>query len=78
MRWLVPDVHAAWGELPASVTVSSATGSDGSRLHVVHNWSWDGQSVATPGQVRDVLDPEAAPVDRLELGAWDVRVVTEA
>jgi beta-galactosidase len=78
MRWLVPDVHPGWGELPASVTVSSATGSDGSRLHVLHNWSWDSQSVATPGRVRDVLDPDAAPVDRLELGAWDVRVVTEA
>src|SRR3712207_982142 len=46
--WLVPDPHPGWGELPASVTVASATTRDGRRLQVVHNWSWQGQRVTPP------------------------------
>ncbi|HET9873461.1 MAG TPA: beta-galactosidase [Propionibacteriaceae bacterium] len=75
MRWLVPDARAGWGVLPESVTISSATTTDGSRLHVVHNWSWQPCVVSTPGPLRDLLDPESGPVDRLELGPWDVRVL---
>lgn len=75
MRWLVPDARAGWGVLPESVTISSATTADGSRLHVVHNWSWQPCVVSTPGPLRDLLDPESGPVDRLELGPWDVRVL---
>ncbi len=77
MRWLVPDALAAWGELPVSVTVSSASTADGGRLHVVHNWSWDAATVATPVSVRDVLDPAAEPTSSVTLGAWDVRVLLE-
>jgi beta-galactosidase len=78
MRWLVPEATAEWGALPDSVTVSSATAADGSRLHVVHNWSWEPQLVKTPTSMKDLLSTGAAGLDRLELGAWDVRVVTEA
>ncbi|MET0695449.1 MAG: beta-galactosidase, partial [Propionibacteriaceae bacterium] len=67
LPWLAPGSRAGW-ELPASVTVSSATASDGSRLHVVHNWSWDPQTVATPTSVRDVLDPDTAETNSLALG----------
>ncbi|CAA9378823.1 MAG: GH42 [uncultured Propionibacteriaceae bacterium] len=75
MRWLVPDARAGWGELPSSVTVSSATAADGTRLHVVHNWGWDTQTVAAPKQVRDALSPAGDTVEEIELGPWDVRVL---
>jgi beta-galactosidase len=77
VRWLVPDPHGEWQDLPDSVTLSSATTRDGGRLHVVHNWSWAPLRIATPKRVRDVLDPDAEPVEALDLGAWDVRVVLE-
>jgi beta-galactosidase len=77
VSWLVPDARAAWGELPASVTVSSATTADGGRLHVVHNWSWEPQQVSTPVPVRDVLHRGSEPTGLLQLGAWDVQVVLE-
>jgi beta-galactosidase len=77
MRWLVPDSLAEWGELPDSVTVFSATAADGGRLHVVHNWSWNPQTVTLPFPVQDVLTPGDQQVELLELGAWDVRVVQE-
>jgi beta-galactosidase len=78
VRWLVPDAAAGWGELPGSVTVFSATAADGGRLHVVHNWSWEPQSVAVPFAARDVLAAGDGQVELLELGAWDVRVIQEA
>jgi len=77
MRWLVPDAHAEWGELPGSVTVSSATTRDGGRLHVVHNWSWDPQAVTAPASVRDVLRQDSDSFQAVELGPWDVRVLLE-
>lgn len=77
VRWLVPDLRPGWQQLPESVTLTSATTRDGGRLHVLHNWSWEPTQVATPGRVRDVLDPAAEPVQSLELGPWDVRVVLE-
>jgi beta-galactosidase len=77
MRWLVPDALAGWGELPPSVTVSSATTRDGGRLHVVHNWSWDPQSVTAPVLVQDVLGQGSDSFEAVDLGPWDVRVVLE-
>jgi len=76
-RWLVPDVRDGWPDLPASVTVSSATTSEGGRLHVVHNWGWEKVAVATPTPVQDVLDADAPSSTQVELGAWDVRVLME-
>ncbi|MCW2804600.1 MAG: beta-galactosidase [Propionibacteriaceae bacterium] len=78
MRWLVPEARAGWGEVPASVTISSATNAEGGRLHVLHNWSWDACTVATPGPLRDLLDPAADPAEQIELGPWDVRVLIES
>ncbi len=48
-RWLVPEPAAGW-QLPASVTVSTSTtpASRARRLHVLHNWSWDPQTVSAP------------------------------
>jgi len=77
LSWLVPDAQPGWGELPESVTVSSATAKDGRRLHVVHNWSWEPQTVATPAPVSDVLNPSMDQTGSLDLAAWDVRVVAE-
>ncbi|TXR56276.1 beta-galactosidase [Quadrisphaera setariae] len=64
---------------PASVTVSSATAADGSRVHVVHNWSWEPASVHPPVAVRDLLTsgPVAPLSEAVQLGAWDVRVLVE-
>lgn len=76
MRWLVPDPHPGWGALPASVTLSSATTREGQRLHVVHNWSWEPQTVTLPVPLRDVLQPDGELVV-VPLGPWDVRVLLE-
>ena len=77
LRWLVPDARSEWGELPASVTVSSATTSEGGRLHVVHNWSWDPHRVDLPTSMRDVLAADGRQITHLEVGPWDVRVLLE-
>jgi beta-galactosidase len=76
-RWLVPDAQEGWSDLPASVTVSSATTRGGGRLHVVHNWGWETVAVATPAPVKDILEPDAGSSTKVELGAWDVRVLLE-
>jgi beta-galactosidase len=77
MRWLVPEPHPGWGELPAPVTLSSATTKEGRRLHVVHNWSWEPQTLASPVKLRDLLQPDGGFVEAVQLGAWDVRVLLE-
>ncbi len=66
-----------WGG-PESVRVSSGTGPDGARVHVVHNWSWQPVEVVLPVGVRDLLSPERLSAGaRVELGPWDVRVLAE-
>jgi beta-galactosidase len=77
MRWLVPDARAEWGDLPGSITISSATTEEGGRLHFVHNWSWDPHVLDLPAPVRDVLAPDAEQVEQVELGPWEVRVLLE-
>jgi beta-galactosidase len=77
LRWLVPEPHPGWAELPTSVTLSSAATRDGGRLHVVHNWGWEPASVTAPQPLVDLLHPESEPSAVVELGAWDVRVLTE-
>ena len=89
-RWLVPAPLAGWDDLPASVTVHSSTRPDGSRVHIVHNWSWEAVTVTAPTDL-DVLvaarggapaDPPPAdgpgPAltqgDEVTLGSWDVLV----
>jgi beta-galactosidase len=65
-------------ELPASVTLSSATAADGSRLRFLHNWSWEPAAVTADGYCTDVLDGKRIePGADIELSAWDVRVLLE-
>jgi beta-galactosidase len=91
-RWLVPQPLAGWADLPPSVTVHTSTRPDGSRVHVLHNWSWEPVDVVAPVDL-DVLvtargdrpadpPPADAPGDPLDagttvhLGPWDVLVAT--
>ena len=77
-RWLVPEPASGWQSLPPSVTATSATAEDGSRVHFLHNWSWDDASVPVPGTFRDVLSEDVLETGQaLALGAWDVRVLVE-
>ena len=73
VRWLAPEPAGGW-QLPASVTVATSSVPSG-RLHVLHHWGWDPQTVSAPTQLRDLLtDEEVAPGASVQLGAWDVRV----
>jgi beta-galactosidase len=72
-RWIKP---TTWTDLPASVTVTSATAAAGRRLRFVHNWSWDSVSVDLPSPLHDVL-ADTAVDDKLDLGPWDVRILVE-
>ncbi|MFI7413315.1 hypothetical protein ACIBU0_32040 [Streptomyces sp. NPDC049627] len=73
--WPAPTACHGWGDLPASVTVTTGTSGDGRRVHVVHNWSWDPVRVVAPVELTDVLGDDGVPAGtELELGAWDVRV----
>jgi beta-galactosidase len=75
-RWLAPEPTGAW-QLPPSVTVSTSAAPEG-RLHVLHNWGWDPQTVSAPASLRDLLtDETVAPGTALQLSAWDVRVFAQ-
>ncbi len=76
-RWLAPDTRQAWGELPPSVTLHSATNGAGERIHVVHNWSWTPARIPLPTPMTDLLTDSQDPVDELWLGPWDVHVMVE-
>ncbi|WP_112237913.1 beta-galactosidase [Kribbella monticola] len=70
-RWIAPGPET---ELPASVSITSATAADGRRLKFVHNWSWDTVGVDLEEPLHDVLAD--TPVEgKLTLGPWDVRVL---
>jgi beta-galactosidase len=81
-RWLVPAPLAGWSGLPPSVTVHSSTRSDGARVHVVHNWSWEATVVTAPADLDVVAAPHGSSStpnrlsagDTVGLGAWDVLV----
>ncbi|WP_371663260.1 beta-galactosidase [Streptomyces sp. NBC_00280] len=75
--WLTPDARSVWGDLPASVTATTGTAEDGRRVHIVHNWSWEPVRVTAPADLADVLNGSPVPAGtELELGAWDVRVLS--
>ena len=77
-RWLVPEPASGWRGLPASVTATTGTREDGSRVHFLHNWSWDEVSVPVGAGMRDVLGDEVLEAgEALVLEAWDVRVLAE-
>ena len=86
----MPAPLSSWSGLPASVTVHTSTRPDGTRVHVVHNWSWEAVAVTAPSDL-DVLvaargdgPAEPAPDDApggalaagetVTLGSWDVLV----
>ncbi|MER5787430.1 beta-galactosidase [Streptomyces sp. NPDC001980] len=77
--WLAPAARSSWQDLPASVTATTGTASDGRRVHVIHNWSWQPARVTAPVELTDVLDGTPVPAGTaLELGAWDVKVLVAA
>jgi len=78
LRWASGGRSTGWPGLPASVTCTGATASEGSRLRFVHNWSWQTAVVNLPVDCRDVLTDKHLPAGReVELAAWDVRVLVE-
>ena len=77
VRWLAPTQEQAWGPLPESVTVRSATNAAGERIHVVHNWSWTPVQLALPRDMTNILAENDARTSDLELGPWDVQVLAE-
>ncbi|WP_406052494.1 beta-galactosidase [Kribbella sp. NBC_00889] len=64
-----------WSGVPEAVTALSAVNRVGERLWFLHNWSGDAVVVEAPGEMVDVLG--GGLVGRVELGAWDVRVLRE-
>jgi beta-galactosidase len=78
-QWLAPSARHGWQDLPDTVTATTGTASDGRRLHIVHNWSWEPARVVAPVDLTDVLNDAPVPAGTgLELGAWDVRVLVTA
>ncbi|MEX1651635.1 beta-galactosidase [Streptomyces pseudovenezuelae] len=78
-QWLAPSARHGWQDLPDTVTATTGTASDGRRVHVVHNWSWEPARVVAPVDLTDVLTDAPVPAGaELELGAWDVRVLVTA
>lgn len=74
--WLTPSARHGWRDLPESVTATTGTSTDGRRVHVVHNWSWEPASVSAPVALTDALNGTSVPAGTaLDLGAWDVRVL---
>jgi beta-galactosidase len=78
--WLAPTALTGITDAPPSVTAASSIASDGSRLVVLHNWSWQPASFVAARDYVDLLDPDAALATgaTVELGAWDVRVLRES
>lgn len=77
-KWLTPEPVHGWCDLPASVTAATGTASDGRRVHIVHNWSWEPVRVPAPTPLVDVLTNTTVPAaGAISLGAWDVRVLVE-
>ena len=73
--WFSPTPRGGWDGLPESVTATTGTATDGRRVHVVHNWSWEPVQVTAPVGLRDVLaDASVSGGEAIDLGAWDVRV----
>lgn len=77
--WLVPVPCSGWSNLPPSVTVHTSTRPDGTRVHVVHNWSWDEVTLEVPAELELLTgagerggEGGGEPGDRLRLGPWDV------
>ena len=67
-----------WRDLPAPVTTSSATTSDGRPLHFVYNWGFQPSAVNLPVAADDPLTGEPYKVgSSLRLGPWDAKVLVQ-
>jgi beta-galactosidase len=80
--WLAPVAASGLADMPSSVTAASSTAADGSRLVVLHNWSWEPAAFPAVRDYDDLLtDPDSdariAASDDIRLGPWDVRVLRE-
>jgi beta-galactosidase len=75
VRWLTPHAVGRW-TTGSSVTVSTSTDmSAATRLHVLHNWSWDEAAASPSCPVTDVLGGKRHPAgEQIVLQAWDVRL----
>jgi beta-galactosidase len=75
VRWLAPQAVGGW-TTGDSVTVSTSTdASTATRLHVLHNWSWEEATATASGAVTDLIgDGRHLPGEKITLGAWDVRL----
>ncbi len=75
-RWLAPQAAGGW-TTDESVTVSTSADRSGAvRLHVLHNWSWDGATAWSSAPVTDMLGGcRYSPAEPITLGAWDVRLL---
>jgi beta-galactosidase len=75
-RWLVPHAAGGW-TTDDSITVSTTTDTGAAtRLHVLHNWSWDEATASPPCAVTDLLDGgRLLPGKEITLRAWDVRLL---
>jgi beta-galactosidase len=74
VRWLIPDAAGGW-TTDDSVTVSTGTDTAGTRLHVLHNWSWDEATASPSSMVTDLLrGGRLTPGEPVTLGPWDVRL----
>lgn len=66
-----------WTGGHSSVSHSSATRGDGSRMHWVFNWSWEPRQITVP---TDCARLDGAPVrtgDTVDLGPWDVLLLSQ-
>jgi beta-galactosidase len=78
VRWLVPRGVDEW-TTDDSVTVSTCTDATGTRLHVLHNWSWEEAAASPSSTLTDVLGGgRHAPGVPVTLGPWDVRLFRDA
>ena len=76
-RWLLPQPVSGW-VCPASVTAATMRRPDGRRLHILHNWGWDHQSVATPAALSDAGSGAGFRIgDVVSMGPWDVRIFVD-
>ena len=74
-RWLIPRAVDGW-TTDASVTVSTSTDTSvATRLHVLHNWSWDEATARPSAAMTGMLGGERYPAgEKITLRAWDVRL----
>lgn len=74
-RWLAPENPWSAAIVPGAVSVHGATNAAGERLWFVHNFGFEPHAVVPPVPVVDLLSGE--PVESIDLGPWDVRVLRE-